>query len=273
MELTTQQINDFQEVVWRHYDDAGRDLPWRDAKADGSFDPYKIMVSEIMLQQTQVSRVVPKYIAFLQLFPDVESLAAASLEDVLRAWSGLGYNRRAKFLWSAAQKVVTDCKGSMPQVVTELQALPGLGYNTAAAIATYAYDAAAPFIETNVRTVYIHHFFNDRTDISDKELLPLIEQTLPAEHYRQWYWAIMDYGSHLKATIGNVSRQSKHYVKQASFQGSRRQIRGQIIQLLMKRPHSLDELRQLTTDERLELVLRDLVSEHMIRNQNGQYSL
>lgn len=199
-----QRIADFQQVVWDYYATHGRhDLVWRIPHEHG-FDPYAIMVSEIMLQQTQVVRVVPKYQAFMAQFPTIQALADAPLADVLAAWSGLGYNRRAKFLWQAAKAVVEHYGGVMPRTVTELTTLPGVGKNTAGAIAAYAYNSDAVFIETNIRTVFIHHFFADDSAVRDASLEPFICQTVRAAREtvgrspREWYWALMDYGTYLK---------------------------------------------------------------------------
>lgn len=272
MQLEHQQVAAFQESVWGAYRAYGRPhLPWRLPSADGSFDPYHIMVSELMLQQTQVARVVPKYTMFLRQFPTVQALAAASLGDVLRAWQGLGYNRRAKYLWQAAQKVAEGRR--FPATLQELVRLPGIGPNTAGAILAYAYNQPVVFVETNIRTVYIHHFFADRTDVSDKETTQLIEQTLDREHPREFYWALMDYGTHLKTTIGNLNKASKHYAKQSKFHGSRRQLRGQVIRLLGERPLPLADLSAAVPDERLQSVLDDLVREGLVRQNQTVYGL
>jgi A/G-specific adenine glycosylase len=260
---------EFQEIVWEYYREQGRDLPWRHSEPDGSFDPYKIMVSEIMLQQTQAARVIPKYQEFLTLFPTVQSLAAASLADVLKAWSGLGYNRRAKFLWQAAGQI----KNTFPDTLDDLVALPGVGVNTAGAILAYSFNQPVVFIETNIRSVYIHHFFEDRMDVHDTEILPIVKVTLDKEHPREWYWALMDYGVYIKNTVGNTSRNSKHYTKQSTFAGSRRQIRGQIIRLLSERPVSDEEIRNIISDIRLDEVLNDLTKEQLIRLDGHLYRL
>jgi A/G-specific adenine glycosylase len=190
MGLGHQKREVFLESLWSYYAASGRTmLPWRLPEADGSFEPYKIMVSELMLQQTQVPRVVPKYQAFLERFPSVDALAAAELGEVLRAWQGLGYNRRAKFLWQAAQVVRTQ--RSFPDTAEGLVKLPGIGRNTAGAILAYAYNQPVVFVETNVRTVYIHHFFADRTDIHDTEIAALVAQTLDREQPRDFFWALM----------------------------------------------------------------------------------
>lgn len=262
-------LKQFQQIVWDYYHDYGRDLPWRRPEADGTFDPYKIMVSELMLQQTQVSRVIPKYLQFLKVFPTTESLAQAPLADVLRQWSGLGYNRRAKFLWQSAQQI----RGSFPETLDELIKLPGIGTNTAGAILAYAFNQPVVFIETNIRTVYIHHFFPGQIDVTDKQLLPLLEKTLDAEHPREWYWALMDYGSYLKTTVGNLSQNSRHYAKQSTFHGSKRQIRGQVLRELAGTNKTFSQLKTTIQDERLRAVLDDLTKEGLIQYNNHDYSL
>lgn len=262
----------FLETLWEYYAAHGRgELPWRQPQPDGSFDPYRIMVSELMLQQTQVARVIPKYQAFLGRFPDAAALAAAELGDVLREWQGLGYNRRAKFLWQAAQAIAAA--GFFPDTQAGLVSLPGVGVNTAGAIMAYAYDAPAVFVETNVRTVYIHHFFADRSDVTDKEVLALVERTLDREHPREFYWALMDYGTHLKTTVGNLNRASRHYARQSKFQGSRRQLRGAVIRTLGETPQTAEALQATYPDPRLLEVLTELLAEKMIRQTDGQYWL
>jgi A/G-specific adenine glycosylase len=263
-------VLEFQELIWSYYHDYGRhDLSWRQPEADGSFDPYKIMVSELMLQQTQVQRVIPKYQEFLAQFPNVTSLAKAELGDVLRAWSGLGYNRRAKFLHQSANMVTTKLGGIFPTQINELVALPGVGTNTAGAIAAYAYNQPVVFVETNIRTVIIHHYFNDQADISDKTILKISDETLDRKHPREWYWALMDYGSHIKQTVGNLSRQSKVYTKQPAFAGSKRQIRGKVIKLLGIGPLSEESIASQIADERVLIVIHDLLAEGLIRRLSG----
>jgi A/G-specific adenine glycosylase len=221
-----------------------------------------------------VNRVIPKYLAFLGLYPDVASLAAAELGDVLRMWSGLGYNRRAKFLHHSAQRIVKDFGGAYPRSVQELETLPGIGRNTAGAIATYAYNQPVAFIETNIRTVFIHHFFGDREDINDREILPFVQATLPEDGTnREWYWALMDYGSYLKQTVGSQNHRSTSYAKQSTFHGSRRQVRGQVLRLLAAQPLTTDELKKQIVDERLGTVIKDLLKEQMIREQNGRLTV
>lgn len=264
----------FARSIWNYYRAHGRhELPWRQPEADGSFDSYKILVSEVMLQQTQVSRVIPKYQEFLLVFPTVQQLAAAKLGDVLRTWSGMGYNRRAKFLWQAAQMVRQDYGGEIPRKLEELIKLPGVGKNTAGAVLTYAFNQPNVFIETNIRAVYIHHFFKDRQGVADQELKPIIEQTWDQNKPREFGWALMDYGSHLKATTGNAAARSKHHTKQSRFEGSLRQIRGQVIQLLAANPLSLQELQQAIVDNRLVKVLADLETEGLVQQNRSNYDL
>jgi len=262
----------FVETVWDYYAAHGRDLPWRQPDTAGTFDPYKIMVSEIMLQQTQVNRVIEKYREFLTLFPDTKTLAAAPLSAVLTVWSGLGYNRRAKFLWQAARAI--EARGTFPQTQTELTALPGIGINTAGAIMAYAYNQPVIFIETNIRTVYISSFLADSAElITDKQIIELAAATLQTDEPRQWYWALMDYGSHLKRTAGNSSRLSKTYTKQSTFVGSKRQIRGQVLKALLHGPMSAENIMELIEDERLPQVLVNLTQEQLIEKTDTGYQL
>ncbi|PID32468.1 endonuclease III [Candidatus Saccharibacteria bacterium] len=253
-------------------------MPWRQPGPAGTYDPYAILVSELMLQQTQVGRVIPKYRVFMERFPDAVSLASAPLADVLRLWSGLGYNRRAKYLWRAAGIIQERWGGVMPAAVEELVALPGVGRNTAGAVVAYAFNKPVVFVETNIRTVFIHHCFPSVSSVDDRQLVPLIAATLPDgsdEHasVREWYWALMDYGAYLKQQIGNVSRRSKQYTRQSPFEGSRRQIRGEVLRLLGQRPLTVAQLRISIEDPRLPEVLDALMAEEMIRLSDGVYCL
>lgn len=272
-ERLSKRERDFVDVVWGYYREHKRAaLPWRKTQ-----NPYCILVSEIMLQQTQVDRVVPKYKTFLKQFPTVQKLAAAPLGDVLMAWQGLGYNRRAKLLHECAQVVVHNFKGRFPRDFEALKALPGIGPYTAGAICAFAYDQAVPLIETNIRTVFIHHFFHDETDVSDSELVRYIALTMDYKHPREWYWALMDYGSYVKKTVGNLNTKSKHYVKQSRFQGSDRQIRGAIIRALSE--ESVLSVRKLHNvlkdfeDIRIDAQLQLLEEEGFIQKTKHSYSL
>lgn len=260
---------DFQEIVWERGRRLYREMPWRQDTR-----PYYVLASEIMLQQTQVDRVVPKFQAFIARFPDVESLAAASLADVLALWNGLGYNRRAKYLHEAAKQVVAQSGGNFPTSISELQKLPGVGPGTAGALVVYAYNQPAVFIETNVRTVYFHHFFPDGETVSDAELRPLIERTLDQENPREFYWALMDYGADLKRQgVGRLT-QSPHYKKQAPLRGSIREIRGRIIKALTLSELTLADLMvAVPYDERFEVALDGLLHDGLVEQTNGIFHL
>lgn len=261
----------FRELILGYYEEHGRDLPWRRTR-----DPYAILVSEVMLQQTQVPRVIPKYEAFLGAFPDVHALAAAPLADVLALWSGLGYNRRAKALKQAAETIVAEHGGRVPDTVEGLVALPGVGFATAAQILAFAFDVAVPFIETNIRSVYIHEFFCDAEGIPDSAILPLVEATLDRDDPRTWYYAIMDYGTALKATIPNPSRRSAHHARQSRFEGSMRQVRGALLRELTVRPgQSVDTLAAATgfEYERVCSALDVLTAEGFLVSEDGRYRI
>ncbi len=232
-------------------------MPWRETS-----DPYRIWISEIMLQQTQVDRVREKYEEFLSEFGTIEELAAASVGEVLKVWKGLGYNRRALHVKKSAEIVMKDFKGLFPRTIEALDALPGIGHATAAAILVYAFNQPHVFIETNIRTVFIDYYFkkelvqNPLHKISDTELLPLIQAALDLKNPREWYYALMDYGSMLKRTRVNPSRASKHYVKQSKFEGSDRQLRGKILELYLqtsqekKKNFSLRKVQQAVAKNR-----------------------
>jgi A/G-specific adenine glycosylase len=237
-------------------------------------NPYYVLVSELMLQQTQVDRVVPKFNEFIARFPNFESLAAAPLDDVLRAWQGLGYNRRAKYLHEAARTIQSQFYGQMPNTTKELTSLPGIGVNTAGAILAYAFNRPVVFIETNVRAVYFYHFFAGADTVGDRELLPLIERTLDREHPREFYWALMDYGSWLKKQNAVSVSQSQHYKKQSKLKGSVREVRGQIIRLLAEGDITLEELQSgLPTDERFDPALAGLVRDGLVMQTGTKYHL
>ena len=223
------QVAQFQKKIWDHYRKEGRHtLPWRK-----THNPYRILVSEMMLQQTQVDRVVPKYKAFLAAFPTVDRLKDASNSDVLALWSGLGYNRRALYLKRSAEAVVEKYSGVFPKEIATLESLPGIGPYTARAVATFSYNQPYTCIETNIRAVFIHEFFSNTSKVADGELLPLIEKTLDKSNPREWYYALMDYGSYIKKHFPNPSRASVHHVKQSTFTGSVREVRGAILRMCL----------------------------------------
>lgn len=217
----------FQKIIYTYYRDNKRTLPWRT-----NINPYRILVSEIMLQQTQVDRVTEKYRNFIATFPTFKALAQAPLPKVLHAWQGLGYNRRALALKKTAALVTKNHNGKLSKIPEELEKLPGIGPATARSIAAFAFNVPTVFIETNIRTVFIHFFFPKTKNVTDTDILPLVEQTLDTQNPARWYSALMDYGTMLKKKHGNASRRSAHYVRQAPFKGSNRQIRGMILKLL-----------------------------------------
>ena len=243
-----------------------------------------------MLQQTQVGRVIEKYREFLKAFPTVKVLASASLAEVLRVWQGMGYNRLARYLRDAAQKIVSEHRGRVPKTERDLRALPGIGHYTANAILTFAHNEPRVFIETNIRRVFIHHFFqlgcfvpklpaklgNETPKlVSDKEILLLVEATLDTENPREWYYALMDYGAHLpKVARTNANTQSKHYAKQSAFKGSLRELRGKIIRMLDEKGKSILEVRRACdNDPRTKEALDALMKDELIKYEKRKYKL
>jgi A/G-specific adenine glycosylase len=223
--LTGNAVAEFRTRVLSFYETYGRHgMLWRHTD-----DPYRILVSEIMLQQTQVDRVALKYPAFIDAFPEAATLTRAPLADVLAAWQGIGYNRRAVSLKKCAEKMVGEFNGTLPHDPVILATFPGIGPATAASICAFAYNLPVVFIETNIRRVFIHFFFAGADAVTDAEILPLVEQTLDRENPRVWYWALMDLGTDLKKSVPNPNRRSTGYVKQAPFAGSDRRIRGMIL--------------------------------------------
>lgn len=262
-------ILEFQEIIWQKGRERYRDMPWR-----ADTQPYYVMVSEIMLQQTQVDRVIPKFDAFINAFPTVKDLSKATLAEVLQLWSGLGYNRRAKFLHEAAKKVVSEYNGVFPETDKELISLPGIGVNTAGAMLAYSFNKPAIFIETNIRTVYFYHFFQEVEDVSDTELRAVVEATIDTEHPREWYWALMDYGTYLKRQGIGQNNKSKHYKKQSPLKGSVREVRGQILKLLTATDLDEKMLRiELIADERFEPALQSLEKEGLIAKTGQTFHL
>lgn len=263
------QLKAFVVEVMSHYERHGRhSLPWRQTT-----DPYAILVSEIMLQQTQVERVIPKYLAFMAKYPTPECLAKAPLVAILQLWVGLGYNRRARYLHLAAQALTLS--GSYPQTVAAWQALPGVGPYTAAAVCAFAYDERVLLIETNVRTVFIYHFFKEQTQISDQAIVAQINRVLPlVSSSRLWYYALMDYGSFLKNEVGNLNTKSKHYTKQSPFAGSDRQGRGAIIRALTSGGLTKRRLRQMLPTIHEEIISRQLerlMTEGLLQKKGQTY--
>ena len=250
----TPELRAFVEFVAKKGCELYRDLPWR-----RTYDPYAIWISEVMLQQTQVSRVDGRWQRWLERFPTVDALAATAPSDVLEEWQGLGYNRRALSVHRAAQ-AISEAGGIFPQDPKELVKLPGIGPATAAGIRAFAFNLHGVYLETNVRTVFLHELYPQAEGVPDSELVPLVELTCPASVEdavdavaagadaavntaaetdeteltpRSWYYALLDYGAYLKKTIPNPSRRSKSHVKQSRFEGSHRQKRAELLRVLL----------------------------------------
>ncbi len=264
----------FQKLVWDYYKKSGRhDMAWRK-----TWNSYRILVSEVMLQQTQVARVEKFYPTFVRMWPTFRTLAKAKTADVLRAWQGLGYNRRAIALQKLAKIVVKDYGGKLPADREKLESLPGIGCGTSGSLMAFAFNQPAVFIETNIRRIFIHHFFPNRRKVKDIEIEGLVKKTLEIfrkrqrsispiipskegtrasrfksmdprlreddtkgrQQAREWYWALMDYGTMLgeKSRIApktNPNLRSRHYVRQSKFAGSDRELRGAILRTCLQK--------------------------------------
>lgn len=268
MDISADLLSHFRDFIWTFYAKNKRDFAWRNIQ-----NPYHVAVSEVMLQQTQTSRVEIKYPQFLEIFPNIKTLANAPLREVLAAWQGLGYNRRGKFLHEMAQKIVMEHEGVVPNDVQLLRELPGIGPYTASSICAFAYNKPTVFIETNIRTVYLHSFFQSQENVHDKQLLPLIAATVDQENPREWYYALMDYGAYLKKTVTNPSRKSKHHAVQSKFEGSDRQIRGIILRLLLETSMSMQQLcSSIDRDsERVIRVIEQLCNEQLIQKRENMF--
>lgn len=270
--LTATERRHFQRTVYTYFEQHGRhQLPWR-----LTHDPYAILASEIMLQQTQVPRVIPKYEQWLKELPTIQALATAPVSQVLKLWQGLGYNRRALNLKRCAEAVVREHHGALPTTEVALKALPGIGPYTAAAVAAFAFNQPTVMIETNIRAVYIHHFFPQQERVADEKLLPLITATLDHTQPRTWYSALMDYGTYLKSLHGNPSRRSRHYSKQSPLKGSNREVRGAILKVLAE--HTTLTATQLQkqlpfTTERTKRALAELITEGFVSRRQHRLAL
>jgi A/G-specific adenine glycosylase len=274
---TKQSVKKFTKTLWDYYIQHGRhDMAWRqDTRA------YYIVVSEIMLQQTQVDRVKPKFAEFIEVFADWQSLAKAQQATVLTHWQGLGYNRRAIYLHKTAQSVISNYNGKLPNNLQLLQTLPGIGPGTAGAIMAFAFNTPVVFIETNIRRVFLHHFFAGKTNVADKDILGVLQEcidVLPASNFepRTFYWALMDYGTSLKSGLPNPNKRSQHYSLQSTFEGSDRQLRGQIVKLLIANPLQIKTLQTSTgepSSARFNKVLAKLIQEGVVAQSNKKVRL
>lgn len=269
--LSTDEIRAFQQKIYDYFSLHRRYLPWRQTT-----DPYHIVVSEMMLQQTQVERVADKYQEFIKTFPDWSALARALLKDILSVWQGLGYNRRALALKQCAEEVMFRYGGELPKSPDTLCTLSGIGKATAGEILAFAFNIPTVFIETNIRRVYIHEFFDGEENVRDSRILPLVEATLDREHPREWYWALMDYGSMLKKQVENPNRRSAHYTRQSPFHDSDRRIRGIVLRTVLKKGSASEQdlLHETGVDQkRLMGILEKMAGEGLIREKDGKYSI
>lgn len=259
----------FRGIVLKRYAQAGRTFPWRETR-----DPWAILVSEVMLQQTQTERVVPKYLAWMEAYPEPSRLAKASLAEALGLWSGLGYNRRALALRAAAAAIATA--GGIGDSEEELLALPGVGRYTARAVLAFAFGKPVALIETNIRSVYLHHFFQGEDRVPDSRIERVVEATMDRDDPRTWYYALMDYGVELKRTLGNPNVRSAHYARQSSFADSNRRIRGAILRELGSRgPAGADAIAAALpfSRERVDAALAELMAEGFVAESAGTYRI
>ena len=281
--VTALDLPTFRTLVLARGHELYRDLPWRRTR-----DPYAIWLSEVMLQQTQVSRVDGRWQRWLERFPSIDALAAADAADVLEEWQGMGYNRRALSLLRAAQ-VVADDGGVMPSDTNRLVALPGIGPATAAGIRAFAFDLPGVYLETNVRTVFLHELYPDASSVPDRELVPLVEATCPpdasdpCDDPRTWYYALLDYGAYLKRTVPNPSRRSSTHVRQSRFEGSHRQKRAMMVRIVLAHRGGLtvEEARRELSAQEVEAgrepvgvadaraLLEELATEGFCRQEDG----
>ncbi len=268
LSTSSKKVSAFRSAVLKHWKEHGRHgLPWRKTT-----NPYRILVSEIMLQQTQVPRVIEKYKPFLKKFPTVYTLAKAPLKNVLKEWSGLGYNRRAKYLHETAK--ILAKRGTFDLAALD-EPLPGVGAYTKAAVKAFAFNEPAVLIETNIRAAYIHHFFEKRKSVKDKELLSVIKDAARGQDPRIWHWALMDYGSNIKRLHTNPNRRSAHYSMQSPFEGSLREVRGAILKLLTE--GSFGDLaisKRLEFDgKRVRHALFALANDGLILSEKGSWRI
>jgi A/G-specific adenine glycosylase len=256
-------------------------MPWRDTR-----DPYRILVSELMLQQTQVARVMEKYPAFMRKFPTVRSLARAPLGEVLVLWSGLGYNRRAKYLHLLAKEVVRSYGGKFPDDLESLLSLPGIGLSTAGALLAFAFERDVPMIDTNIRRILARVFFRGEKVPSDKELYAFAVSIIPKGKGREWNYAMLDLGA-MKCTARNHAKDCPlaklhgevgdfvYKKPQKKFAGSDRYYRGMIIRYLsQKSTATLAVLRnEIGSAKDPDAIISKLVKEGMIEKTRHTYAL
>jgi len=275
--ISSKQLESFVKHVTSEGRKLYRDYAWRETR-----DPYAILLSEIMLQQTQVTRVISYYDSWLKRFPTIDALAAADMSEVLTAWQGLGYNRRALALKRLSVEVSENRGGILPVTFDDLLQLPGVGPATAAGVMIFAHNNPAPYLETNVRSVVLHELFADSDEICDKEIMAVVKQAAEYVHNsnivdaRTWNYALMDYGTWLKKAFPNPSRRSKHHTKQSRFEGSFRQKRAALLREILSSPQQpasklADSCGFELADT--EAALGVLLQEGFIRCDNNKYRI
>jgi A/G-specific adenine glycosylase len=271
--MTPDLVHDFQAEVMEFYKTKGRhNLEWR-----LWIDPYRVVISEVMLQQTQVSRVSTLYPTFIEKFPDFAALAVSSQTKLLAAWQGMGYNRRALNLQKFAVRIIEEFDGVLPNDPLVLATFPGIGPATSCSIAAFAFNHPVVFIETNIRRVFIHYFFSDTAVVDDRDIIPLVEACFLPNKSREWYWALMDLGASLKTSVFNPNRRSRQYAKQSSFEGSNRQIRGALLRLLLSGTTAdstvLSDIVGYAPD-RVAGILTEMCCEgFFVQEENGEYRI
>lgn len=284
-------ITKFQQKIFKWYRRNRRDLPWRPARqskyrqspARRAQDPYKILVSEVMLQQTQIARVIPKYKEFLTVFPTITALSRAQSPKLLKAWQGLGYWKRALYLRETAKKIVKNYRGRFPKGPHELEKLPGIGHYTARAIACFAFQNQEAFLDTNIRRVYLHFFFRKRRKVSDKEILRIAQKAVWRKNPREWHYALMDYGA-VALADKKINRKSSHYQRQTPFEGSFRSFRAKTVRFLLASPRHRATEKALIASLQKELkrsrlrwkakeIIESLQRDNLIRKNRSYYLL
>ncbi len=267
----------FVSTVLSFFKENKRSFPWRKKTPSSRVSAYKILVSEIMLQQTRTDRVEQKFKEFLREFPTLFALADATPREVLVVWKGLGYNTRALSLLNASRTIQKEFGGRIPKDPKKLASLKGVGEYTAKAVSTFAYNEPHIFIETNIRSAFTHHFFKKSSAVPDSKLAPLMEKCLLVATNRKipprdWYAALMDYGAHLKKSGVLINHKNCLYKKQSPFQGSNREVRSKITTLLLK-VASMDEkqLERKVNDPRTKKALTTLLKDGVIQKKNSHY--
>ncbi|VVB60515.1 G/T mismatches repair enzyme [uncultured archaeon] len=264
--IPRETVQRFQKKVFSFYQQNKRELPWRNTT-----DPYKILVSELMLQQTQVSRVISYYERWIARWPTISDLASASRAEVLKAWMGLGYNTRAVYLHKAAQKIVAEYDGDVLTAMKQYQEIPGVGRYTAQAVQIFSRNTDLVTVDTNIRRIFIAEFHLSE-ELSMRELWGYAEQCLPLGRSREWHNALMDYGAlhqtAKKTGIRSVSQQSE-------FEGSDRQRRAAVLRLLLSGPASFDTIHRALGGERMKIrkILGKMVDEDLLVLQNKRYQV